>query len=189
MNMKKLGIIIIAFIFTACATIQGEYMSVRQAPLEPVAGKAMVYFMRYDSEYYNFQIWDGEKLVAIVENKSYTQYIADPGKHTFMAALGADYRFIEADLAPDKTYYIMAARVGFFVIPYFAVIKKDAKWWDKIPRWKERFRNLQPMESELQMGEDSRIGRAKELFKYFEDNKEKFITEKRLTVVVPEDGV
>jgi len=187
--MKKLVIVMMAFMFTACSTIQGEYMSIRQAPLEPVAGKAMVYFMRYDSEYYNFQVWDSNKLIAIVENKSYTQYIAEPGKHTFMAALGADYRFIEADFAPDKTYYILTARVGFFVTPYFAVIKKDAKWWDKIPRWKEKYRNLEPIEDVLQLGEDSRIARATQLYKYFEDNKEKLKKQERFTVVVPEDGV
>lgn len=188
--MKKVCIIITVFLLSSCSwTAKGKYMSTRETPFEPVAGKAMVYIFRTDIQYYNFRIWDGENLIAVMETKSYTQYIADSGKHTFLAGLGPTYLIIEANLAADKTYYLNSSREGFNVIPRFTVIKKGDERWEKIPKWKKEFRRIEPIEEKLHEREDimrqDRISNFEEL----KTKREELIKEGRLNILIAEDGV
>jgi hypothetical protein len=82
---------------------------------KPSPGKAMVVFLRPSNVSFNadFRAYDGSTLLGVVGARTYLPYEADPGKHVFGAVsfsvnLIDDYYLLDAELAPDRTYYVLA---------------------------------------------------------------------------------
>ena len=115
--------------------------------MNPTGGKAVVRFMRPSGFGYaiNFNIWDGEKVIGNSVAKSQFDYLADPGKHLFVA-VAENQAFLEAELESGKTYYILTqvkmgawkARVGLIAV------NSGSKFWDKVMEYENTLIKLQP---------------------------------------------
>ena len=89
---------------TSCAG-SSAYMRSSSVLLNPTSDKALVRFMRL-SLGPNFNMLDGEKVIGNSVAKSQFDYLADPGKHLFIAT-SENKSFLEADLEAGKTYYVI----------------------------------------------------------------------------------
>src|SRR5579872_7341934 len=80
-------------------------------PPGPTEAKVVVYRTAVVGGFDNFPVYeyvkDDGKLLGFTETGCYFVYRCDPGKHFFLT-WGEGDAFIEADLAPGKTYYIQA---------------------------------------------------------------------------------
>jgi hypothetical protein len=138
-----LGILII---MASCAG-SSVYMKPSQSLLNPTSEKALVRFMRPSGMGYavNFNIWDGEKVIGNSVAKGQFDYLADPGKHLFVA-VAENQAFVEANLEAGNIYYIITqvkmgvwkARVGF--IP----VNKGSEFWDKVKEYENELDKLEP---------------------------------------------
>lgn len=173
---KKLAMLfVLALVLSSCAGTS-KYMVKSDPVVKPVEGKAMVYFFRPSGFGYaiNFQIWDGDKFIGLSQAKSYFQYLAEPGKHLFLA-IAENKAFIEADLVAGKIYYVLTtpqmgawrARVGF------EPIKNGSEHWLSIPEWKSGLNNLVTVEAEVRNWDELHRDEAKRLVQYFEDTYKK----------------
>ncbi|MFM7216582.1 MAG: hypothetical protein ACKO1U_01035 [Bacteroidota bacterium] len=75
----------------------------------PAAGKSVVYFVRTSSigMAINFTYLDSAKLIGRFAGPAYTRYECEPGHHLFWAR-SENRDYVEAELAPDQTYFIQA---------------------------------------------------------------------------------
>ncbi len=172
---------------TACAGSSG-YMKPSEPLVKPDSGKALVYVFRPSGFGYavDFQVWDGEKLVGVSLAKSYLQYMADPGKHIFMA-VAENKSFVEADLAPNKTYYLVSrvkpggwkARVGL------EPVKKGSDLYANVPGWKKELNSTAPVESMVRKYEESYGPKIKGILEYYRDE---YRATGKYTVLDLEDG-
>ena len=116
-------VVLVLGVLAGCA---GPVKNMREAPLEktvavkPEPGKAMVVFMRpsglgYAVQSSVFEVKDNQALlVGIVAAKTKVAHQATPGKHLFMA-IGESADYMEADLLPDRTYYVQVSpRMGLW---------------------------------------------------------------------------
>ena len=157
----------VTLILAACAGSSGKFMVKREQAMEPPRGKAMVYFFRPSvmGFSYNFQIWDGEHILGVAQAGTYFQVPVEPGHHLFIAIFKKHRLFIEADLAPNRAYYVQTnfALAG----PDFDPIAPGSKDWGNVKRWKTEVTNNAPVETELQSWEESRIGEMKNLLNHY----------------------
>jgi hypothetical protein len=95
---------------------------------------------------YEYVDEDG-KLLGFTETDCYFEFKCTPGKHLFLT-WGEGKAFIEADLAPQKTYYIRAySKYGYWAArPGFSPVNKDSEYMDKLDEvWATlRCRELDP---------------------------------------------
>lgn len=99
----------------------------------------------------HFPIYDATepegKLIGFTETDCYFEYLCPPGKRVFLT-WGESNAFIEADLLPQKTYYIRAySKYGFWSArPGFAPVTKDSEYMQKVDElWPSlRCRELDP---------------------------------------------
>ncbi|WP_066016659.1 hypothetical protein [Endozoicomonas atrinae] len=113
--LKKLLLLALTSLFiTGCASNHMTEVSETEATLTPDQGKALVHFMRPSVLGGAIQstVYDGTEYLGTVSSQTRLAYQADPGKHMFMA-IGESADFLEADLAAEKTYYVIVApRMG-----------------------------------------------------------------------------
>jgi hypothetical protein len=121
----------------------------------PSPGKSKVVFLRPGVFAYavHFGIHDGEQLVGKSSSSSYFAYECDPGHHVFSASMD-NVAFLDADLLPDRIYYVRVKAVfGTWVsgVKMFALYPGCAEFeWQKIPK------TLASMEKETINNEDVR---------------------------------
>ena len=108
------------------------------AAIAPAAGRALVVFLR-PSRYggaVQAALYDGDALAGISSVGTAINYQATPGKHQFMVVSeGAD--FLDAELGPDKTYFVLVApRMGAWRAR-FSLRKLDPRRQaSEIARWR-----------------------------------------------------
>lgn len=157
-----LGIIIF---ITGCAG-SSAYMKPANSLLSPANDKALVRFMRPSGFGFgiNFNILDGEKVIGNSVAKSQFDYLAEPGKHLFVAT-AENKVFLEADLEAGKTYYVITkiypgawrARVAFISV------NKASEFWDKVKEYEQELNKLQPDIEALKKWEDANKDKIKEV--------------------------
>lgn len=174
-------------VLSACAG-SSKYMVAKEPVLKPVEGKALVYIFRPSGFSFriNFQIWDGDRFIGLSQAKSYFQYSADPGKHTFLA-IAENKAFIEADLAADKQYYIVTEpRIGVWRPRVgFLPVKRGTGEWSKVSEWKTGLINVVPVEAEVKAWQELKHEEAVTILKYFE---EEYRKTGRYSTIGLEDG-
>lgn len=120
----RVALLVLAFgLLGGCA---GTVKNMREAPIDkltrvqPEPGKALVVFMRpsglgFAVQSSVFEVRnDAPTLVGIVAAKTKVAYHTTPGKHLFMA-IGETADYMEADLLPDRTYYVrVSPRMGMW---------------------------------------------------------------------------
>jgi hypothetical protein len=100
----------------------------------------MVVFIRPGSfgRAIGINVFDGTKVVGHCRSNSYCQYECSPGKHIFAGAK-ENFAFVEADLLPDRIYYIKtAASMGWWsarvnMWPLYPGCEGNV--WDELPGW------------------------------------------------------
>lgn len=114
---------LVAALLGGCA---GTVKNMREAPidkattLKPEPGKALVVFMRpsglgYAVQSSVFEVRNNQpELIGIVAAKAKVAHQGAPGKHLFMV-IGESADYMEADLLPDRTYYVQVSpRMGMW---------------------------------------------------------------------------
>ncbi|MBI5026565.1 MAG: hypothetical protein HZC12_07550 [Nitrospirae bacterium] len=139
--------------------------------LSPTKEKALVRFMRPSGFGWaiNFNIWDGDKVIGNSVAKSQFDYLADPGKHLFVA-VSENKVFLEADLDAGKIYYVITrvykgawrARVAFLAI------NKGSEYWDKVLEYEKELNRLEPDTAALKEWEAENKPKIKELLSQYE---------------------
>lgn len=102
----------------ACGGPSG-YMKTTASLSMPDATSAVVRFMRpsrFVGAARDYAILDGEKAIAALSNATQFDYVTTPGKHLFISAsAGKGPYFLEADLLPGKTYYVLVDKCHHIV--------------------------------------------------------------------------
>jgi len=156
-RFRWLLIMCASLFMVSCAGSSG-YMKPTDTMLSPTPEKALVRFMRPSGMGYaiNFNIWDGEKVIGNSVAKGQFDYLADPGKHLFVA-VAENKTFLDAQLEAGKVYYILTqvkmgmwkARVG--LIP----VNRGSEYWDKVAEYEKELNKLQPDTALLKSWEDA----------------------------------
>lgn len=134
----------------------------------------------------NFNVWDGGKVIGNSVAKAQFDYIADPGKHLFVA-IAENEVFLEADLEAGKTYYIITqvkmgwwkARVG--IIP----VNRGSEFWDKVREYENNLNKLMPDTEVLKMWEDTNRHKIDVMLNRYETE---WKTSREWPKLNPEDG-
>ncbi len=106
----------------------------------PAPGMSRVVFIRPGSFGFaiGINVFDGTKVVGHCRSNSYFQYDCSPGKHVF-AAGKENFTFLEAELLPDRIYYIkVSPSMGMWTArtnlrSLYPGCKGAA--WEDLPRW------------------------------------------------------
>lgn len=177
----------IALVLCSCAGTS-RYMVASEPVMKPAEGKALVYVFRPSGIGFaiNFQIWDGERFIGLSQAKTYFQYMADPGKHTFLA-IAENKAFIEADLEAGKEYYIVTnPRMGAWKARVsFEPVKTGMAEWSQVPEWKRGLTNVVPVETEVKAWQDLKLEEARGLLRYFETE---YKQTGKYSIISPTDG-
>ena len=172
---------------TSCAG-SSKYMNPSDSILSPSSDKAVVRFMRPSGFGFaiNFNVLDGEKVIGNSVAKSQFDYIADPGKHLFLAT-AENKVFLEADLEAGKTYYVIT-RVypgAWYARVAFAAVNKGSEHWDHVLEYEKTLNKLRPNQNLLKQWEDANKPKIVTLLDEYETTwKDKYDWEK----LNPEDG-
>jgi hypothetical protein len=181
-----LGFMVLAL--GACS-IKRPYMIDQSPKLTPSEGKALVNFVRPSAAGYAAKatVWDGDKLIGVSFGKQYFQYECEPGRHLFLA--WSEYKSpVEADLAPNKTYYIvLRVRPGWWRARIHQVpINKEH------PAWGETMQSIVTLphrtfdQPTLAAAEAESRPKILDYLKYYEETVK---GTKHALVLRPEDGI
>ena len=121
--MRKIGsmifatltaLVIAAILGISPAAASDKFIIDKDKPLDdsvrPAPGKALVYFVRSQVMGYavKVKLYGDGKFLGLIASKTFIPYECDPGKHEFIAA-AENAGFLEADLQPDRIYYVQVA--------------------------------------------------------------------------------
>lgn len=184
----RLWCLLCMLIFIASCAGSSAYMKTSESLMIPPGNKALVRFMRPSRVGYaiNFNMLDGEKVIGNSVAKSQFDYLANPGKHLFIAT-AENKAFLEADLLAGKTYYVLTrvylgawtARVA--LVP----VTRGSEFWDKVFEYENTLRKLQPDLNAIQTWEDANKAKIQKVLSAYETEwKDKYQWPK----LMPEDG-
>lgn len=144
--MKR--IIFLAFVITACFACAPKIPHIVKEPmlssdLAPAPGRATVVFVRSSSRAAEmpFALHDNGTIIGVVKGGNCSIYSASPGQRVFDAFgyTGRNrYAFLEADLAADRTYYILVEPRTAPVVrnsPDLRPIRNGSEDWGNLPGW------------------------------------------------------
>ena len=161
-----------------CLHYQTEYMRDGATPPAVKDGEAIVVVFRPSTfggnvQFPIFEFRDSEvDLMGFSESGCYFEYRCPAGKHVFLT-WGESTAYIEADLAPKKTYYIRCfAKMGILAPhPKFDPVCPGTEEWKNLDAELKglRLRELIPDKGETY--EDSKEERAKKAKASFEEGK------------------
>ena len=185
---RKMVFVLLAVLFCVGCAGRSAYMLPTTVLLQPTEDKALVRFMRPSGYGFaiNFNILDGEKVIGNSVAKSQFDYLAEPGKHLFIA-MAENKVFLEADLEAGKTYYVFTrvytgvwkARVGFIAV------NRGSKYWDQVRTFENELRKVRPNTAALKAWEDANKTKIEELVSQYE---RKWKTAYQWPKLAPEDG-
>jgi hypothetical protein len=157
---KRILALIVCFSLTACYAIHVKETDEGGVIPKPSTGKAMIVLVR-GSGYglaYAFRLYDGEKLIGMLNPKNYFYYEVSPGKHAFGALFqdrgssgffsGSTYYFLDSSLKAGKTYYVLARPINAWG-KYFVVlepISPKGEHWGNLQGWLTNSKRSEMME-------------------------------------------
>ncbi|HZE98998.1 MAG TPA: hypothetical protein VE981_18475 [Planctomycetota bacterium] len=142
----------------ACTHFENAYMRDTTASPSPAPkdDEAVVVIFRPstfggNTQFPIFEVLKEEaNLMGFAESGSYFEYRCPAGRHTFFT-WGEGYCYIEAELAPKKTYYVRCfAKFGFISPrPRFDPVNAGSEEWKKLDEELKglKFRELDPVKS------------------------------------------
>lgn len=187
---KKFAVTISMLVLMFCSGCAGSSMYMKSTPtlLRPTENKALVRFMRPSGFGFaiNFNMLDGENVIGNSVAMSQFGYLAEPGKHLFIAT-AENKVFLEADLEAGKTYYVIT-RVypgAWYARVAFVAVNKGSEYWDKVKGWEESLKIIEHDNVALKKWEDGHKAQIKALASQYET---KWKNTYQWPVLRPEDG-
>lgn len=167
----RLWCLLCMLVFIASCAGSSAYMKPSESLMSPPGNKALVRFMRPSGYGHaqNFNMLDGEKVIGNSVGKSQFDYLADPGKHLFIAT-AENKAFLEADLLAGKTYYVitriyMGAWTGRVAL---VPVTRGSEFWDKVLEYENTLQKLQPDLDALQIWEDANKAKIQKVLSAYE---------------------
>jgi hypothetical protein len=180
-------LICVALLMVSCAGNSG-YMKPAETMLSPTKEKALVRIMRPSGMGYaiNFNIWDGEKVIGNSVAKGQFDYLADPGRHLFVA-VAENKTFLDAELEAGKVYYILTqVKMGWWKARVGLVsVNRGSEWWEKVAEYEKELNRLQPEPASLKAWEDANREKIKAIIAEYET---KLKTEEKWPKLTIQDG-
>ena len=146
---RLLSLMFLPLFLASCAGVGSSlYMRSSETLLQPSNDKALVRFMRPSKKAWpiNFNVYDGKNIIGQGVAMTQFDYLADPGKHLFMAT-GENKTFLEADLEAGKTYYVFTwPKIGYWsrARVVFVPINRGSKFWDIVIEYEKTLVKLGP---------------------------------------------
>jgi hypothetical protein len=136
------------------ATFPFVFINAQNKIPPPSPGKSVVYFARTSGmgALINFTYCDSASLIGRFYGPAYIRYECDPGHHLFWAR-SENRDYVEADVAPDKVYFILAdvgmgaVKASVDLIPLNPA--KDTKDMERIMKLIDKQYNRTPTEEQL----------------------------------------
>ena len=168
--LKFASVLLIFMLFFGCAGSSRYMKDVTDGEVSyvPGADQSVILFMRPSTFGFAIQsavfdvTTDENKLVGIVSAKKKVVYITEPGKHLLMVT-GEAADFMQADLEPGKTYYVLVNPVmGVWKARFsLGAIHKNVNH-EKLEKWKNACQYNEVIEATHQWAEkNSRSIQAK----------------------------
>lgn len=151
----KYALALLPLALAACETVSEMRDAQPTPPPESDEAKVIVYRTAHFGGAWHFPVYDdvgqGGKLLGFTETGCYFEYRTTPGLHRFFT-WGEGEAYIDAELAPGKTYFIRASsRFGIVSPrPAFSPVGPGSRDWDSIDALLARLRcrELDPSEAE-----------------------------------------
>lgn len=164
-----------ALTLSACAG-SSSFMKPATERVPVAKDKALVRFMRPSSFGFgiNVNVLDGDRTIGNSVAKSQFDYVAEPGRHLFVASTeNEDY--LEADLAAGRTYYVYTniypgvwrARVAF------QPVTRGSDQWDPVLKYENELQILVPDQAMLKTWQDTHDQEAKGFVSAYENELKK----------------
>lgn len=139
--------------------------------------KAVVRFMRPSSwaPLNNVVVFDGETAIGHGVALRQFDYVAEPGRHLFIAA-SLNWDYLDADLAAGRVYYVimrLAYGNGFVPRVYFEPVRRGSKSWDEVEVHEKSLRILSPDESALKTLRDDLAQDGRKMVSAYENDPKK----------------
>lgn len=187
---NKYAVLFVIFALLLCSGCAGSsmYMKPTKTLLQPTQSQALVRFMRPSGFGFaiNFNMLDGESVIGNSVAMSQFSYLADPGKHLFIAT-AENKVFLEADLEAGKTYYIITRIYpgAWYARVAFIAVTKGSEYWDKVREWEASLKIIEPDINSLKKWEDGHKAQIKELVSQYDI---KWKSTYQWPVLRPDDG-
>jgi len=199
-TMRLLLVVTVLIPVCACRGPSG-YMTPTASLARPDAKSAVVRFVR-PSQYLGgsseFAILDGDKAIGALPNGAQFDYVTTPGKHLFITpghrttrtpgSLTAGPYFLEADLGPGKTYYVVVrlhTEAGVERV-WLTPITRRTEQWNEVPSYEKDLTRLEPNRASLAAWSTKHGGEIKALLRTYD---EKWKHERQWATIGPDDGV
>ncbi|MCP5007851.1 MAG: hypothetical protein GY941_28535 [Planctomycetes bacterium] len=170
-SSKRLLCLVITALFLASCTGSSKYMRSSEVYLSPTEDMALIRFMRPSGYGHraNFNMLDGEKVIGNSVAKTWFEYPATPGRHLFIAT-GENKAFLEADISPGKTYYVLIRIYPghWYARVTFVPVHRGSEFWDKVIEYESTLVKLEPDTEALQEWEDNNKEKIKKVIAGYE---------------------
>ena len=143
----------------------------------PAPGKSKVVFIRPGHMAYavHFSVHDGERMIGESSSSEYFAYEGDPGHHVFSASMD-NLSFLDANLLPDRIYYV---RVQAVMGMWIAGVKMSALYpgcpdinWQKLPKIVSKLEKSTITSEDVEHDAKNKEGYMKRLKKYQDNAKD-----------------
>ena len=199
--MRRLLVVMVAIPLVSCVGTP-SYMTTTAALSMPDATTAVVRFLRpLDFKFAAARTWavlDGEKAIGNLPHGMQFDYVTTPGQHLFITpghrttrtpgSLTAGPYFLEADLGPGKTYYVVVrlhTEAGVERV-WLTPITRRTEQWNEVPSYEKDLTRLEPNRASLAAWSTKHGGEIKALLRTYD---EKWKHERQWATIGPDDGV
>jgi hypothetical protein len=192
--MRRLWIVIFCLGCIACAPVHIRTTDETGVVPKPPKNKALIVFLR-PSSYTNavYRFYDGDKLIGVLERETYFYLEVSPGKHSFGAVSNtqypksANYDFLEGDLLPGKTYYILARPINAFIklLVFLEPITPGSEYWQNLDRWLAKCKRAEMIDSAYSWEEQN----SGQIQKLREETRKELAIKPDTKSIRPQDGV
>jgi hypothetical protein len=191
--LRLLLVVTVAIPLFACGG-PSTYMKTTTSLSTPDANSAVVRFVRpsrFVGSARDYALLDGEQAIGTLSNGAQFSYITTPGKHLFIAPGFGNVRpyFLEADLAPGKTYYVVVSsyQEDFSTRRVLlAPITPNTDQWKEVPTYDKDLTRLEPDRVNLEAW--SALHRD-EITRLLRNYHETWKHERQWGKIAPDDGV
>ncbi len=181
-NKNRLWCFLFITVFLISCT--PSFLRPPETVMAPTDSKALVRFISPKAVGY---VFDSEELIGYAFPGTQFDYLASPGKHLFIASL-ENKAFLEADLEPGKTYYVLMRRYeGFWRVRIaFLPVNKNSGLWDKAKAYEAKA-NKYDLDDEAKSKWQAKIGpKMPGIISHYENEVKHKYDWPRLN---PEDGI
>lgn len=184
------SVLVASILFAGCASSGGGKETKDSMRIGmPAPGKAKAIFVRSPgARYAKFAVHDENRLIGIVPYYAYCIYECEPGHHLFSASLG-NVAMLEADLLPNRLYYVEVHETHGMVAPgvemHSIYPNCEGNRWKRLPKWLDGARET-VLDDALIEHDRQGIDRYMERVQTY--RKEKYLTNPKREQILPEHG-